>query len=98
MIVDEATMQIALPPRRFEFRPTEAFSDEEFFQLCQRKMQEYLDHGLQLGWLIDPNDRRVYIYRPDESVETLNHPQALSASPVLPGFTLDLTPIWDPDL
>jgi Uma2 family endonuclease len=36
MIVDAPTMQVALPPRRFEFRPAEALSEEEFFQLCQR--------------------------------------------------------------
>lgn len=206
MLVEEATMQVALPPRRFEFRPAEAFSDEEFFRLCQhnrdlrlertahgtiivmppaggatghrnleiaaqlrnwaredstgvafdsstgfdlpsgatrspdaawvqrerlanlspqekerflplcpdfalelrspsdalsdlqRKMEEYLENGCRLGWLIDPMEQRVHIYRPDQPVETLKAPDAVSGDPVLPGFTLDLGPVWDPDL
>ena len=64
----------------------------------QRKMQEYMENGVRLGWLIDPLDpqRRVYIYRPGAGVEVLEAPESLSGDPELPGFTLDLTPIWEP--
>ena len=60
----------------------------------QRKMQEYLDNGTQLGWLIDPRERRVYIYRTGQEVEVLTDAAAVSADPVLPGFELQLTELW----
>ena len=64
----------------------------------QAKLEEYLDNGLRLGWLIDPIDprRRVYIYRPNTPVEVLEAPETLSGDPELPGFTLDLKPVWEP--
>ena len=62
------------------------------------KMEEYMENGVRLGWLIDPLDpqRRVYIYRPNSPMEVLEHPETLSGEPELPGFTLDLKPIWEP--
>lgn len=58
------------------------------------KMQEYLDNGAQLGWLIDPQARKVEIHRPGLPVEVLDNPERLSGEPVLPGFVLNLAPIW----
>jgi Uma2 family endonuclease len=55
-----------------------------------KKMQEYIDNGLRLGWLIDPDHGRVEIYRPGRPVEVLDRPVTLSGEDVLPGFTLDL--------
>ena len=60
----------------------------------QAKMQEYLDNGAQLGWLIDPRPRHLYVYRPDAEVERLDNPETVSGDPVLPGFVLDLREIW----
>jgi len=54
------------------------------------KMQEYIDNGLRLGWLIDPDHGRVEIHRPGRPVEVLDRPTSLSGEDVLPGFTLDL--------
>ncbi|MEM1369537.1 MAG: Uma2 family endonuclease, partial [Cyanobacteria bacterium P01_H01_bin.15] len=54
------------------------------------KMQEYLENGLRLGWLINPQDQWVEVYCPDQPVEILNAPAKLSADSVLPGFTLSL--------
>ena len=62
----------------------------------QEKMQEYLANGLRLGWLIDPQERRVHVYRPGAPVEQHDAPASLDGAPVLPGFTLDLDPIWNP--
>ena len=64
----------------------------------RRKMTEYMENGVRLGWLIDPLDpvRRVYVYRPGSEVEILEDPQTLFGDPELPGFTLDLQFIWDP--
>ena len=65
----------------------------------RRKMAEYMENGVRLGWLIDPLDprRRVYVYRPGADIEILEAPETLSGDPELPGFTLDLKPIWEPD-
>lgn len=54
------------------------------------KMHEYLENGAKLGWLIDPSKGKVYIYRQNETVETLEQPKTLSGENVLKGFELDL--------
>jgi Uma2 family endonuclease len=59
-------------------------------------MQEYLDNGAQLGWLIDPLRRCVCVYRPSAQVEQLDNPPSLSGDPELLGFVLELTNIWEP--
>ncbi len=60
----------------------------------QAKMQEYLDNGARLGWLIDTEQRRVYVYRPQTPVEISENPETISGDPLLSGFTLDLREIW----
>ncbi len=60
----------------------------------QDKMVEYMENGVLLGLLVDPRTKRVHIYRPGQPVEILEEPESVSADPVLPGFTLDLSTIW----
>lgn len=60
----------------------------------QEKMQEYLDNGARLGWLIDPLEKRVYVYRPDQPIEVLDDPATLSGDPVLPGFVWQVRELW----
>lgn len=60
----------------------------------QAKMQEYIVNGAEMGWLIDPLEKKVYIYRPQAEVECLTHPETISGAPLLPGFVLPLTEIW----
>ena len=60
------------------------------------KMTEYAAHGARLGWLIDPVERVVYVYRPGRAVVRLFEPRCISGDRELPGFTLDLTEIWSP--
>ncbi len=62
----------------------------------EAKMREYLENGARLGWLIDPVERKVHIYKPGDPVEALESPGRLSGDPILSGFTLDLRPIWEP--
>ncbi|NBD33365.1 MAG: Uma2 family endonuclease [Cyanobacteria bacterium] len=64
------------------------------YEDLQRKMQEYLDNGVRLGWLIEPSTKTVEIYRLEKAVEILQSPKALRGEDVLSGFTLDLEPIW----
>ncbi|WP_017715292.1 Uma2 family endonuclease [Kamptonema formosum] len=59
----------------------------------REKMQEYMDNGTRLGWLIDPQNKRVEIYRAGRDVEILQNPETLSGEEVLPGFVLDLKEI-----
>jgi Uma2 family endonuclease len=59
----------------------------------QQKMQAYLENGVRLGWLLNPETRQVEVYRPDREKVVLNAPTDLSGEEVLPGFTLDLTTI-----
>ncbi len=60
----------------------------------QDKMQEYIENGALLGWLIDRLNRVVYIYRPNQPVETVDNPETVSGDPVLPGFVLKMAKIW----
>lgn len=60
------------------------------------KMEEYRACGVRLGWLIDPEERRVHVYRPGRVPEVLEAPARVAADPELPGFVLDLEPIWAP--
>ena len=60
----------------------------------QDKLQEYINNGARLGWLIDPLDKRVYVYRPGQLVETLDDPATLSGGLVLPGFVLQVQELW----
>lgn len=71
-------------------------SPSDSLSTSQAKMQEYINNGAELGWLIDPNSKRVYIYRPGRSVEFLGNPSEIPGDPVLPGFVLDLREIWEP--
>lgn len=69
-------------------------SRSDSLRVLQAKMDEYMANGARLGWLIDPLDRRVYVYRPDSEVEILEKPENVSAEPELAGFTLELADIW----
>jgi len=68
-----------------EFRsPSDSVKD------LKEKMEEYIENGAQLGWLIDPIQKKVYVYRPGADVEELDNPDSISGAPLLKGFVLDL--------
>jgi Uma2 family endonuclease len=69
-------------------------SDTDRLSIVQEKMQEYRDNGVRLGWLINPQDRQVEIYRLGRDVEILEAPSTLGGEDVLPGFGLDLETIF----
>jgi Uma2 family endonuclease len=60
----------------------------------QAKMQEYMANGAQLGWLIDPQEKKVYIYRPHKEVCCLENPMTILGEPLLPGFTFNVQRLW----
>jgi Uma2 family endonuclease len=69
-------------------------SPSDNLQPLKDKLQEYIDNGVSLGWLIDRKNRKVYIYRPNSEVECLDNPATLSGESILPGFVLQLSTIW----
>ncbi|NER97378.1 MAG: Uma2 family endonuclease [Symploca sp. SIO1B1] len=72
----------------------EIVSETDDVEETRTKMREYLDNGLRLGWLINPKLKQVEIYCPNREVELLQSPATLSGEEVLPGFVLDLQPIF----
>ncbi|MGM3304585.1 Uma2 family endonuclease [Anabaena sp. WFMT] len=72
----------------------ELVSESDDLEDTQAKMREYINNGLRLGWLINPKDKQVEIYRQNQEVEILQSPAILSGEDVLLGFILDLQPIF----
>ena len=69
-------------------------SKSDSLQKIKKKIREYIENGVRLGWLIDPYEKRVHIYRGNGEIEILENPTKVSGENVLPGFELDLTEIW----
>ena len=88
------------PEQRKRFLPLcpdfvmELVSESDDLADTQGKMREYIANGLRLGWLINPKNQQVEIYRPNQEIEVLQSPANLSGENVLPGFILDLQPIF----
>lgn len=68
-------------------------SETDKLETVKAKMEEYLANGAQLGWLIDPLEKKVYVYRPNARVKILHQPATISGKPLLKGLTLKLTGI-----
>ena len=60
----------------------------------QNKMKEYIENGASLGWLIDPLERKIFIYRPRFEMEILENPNSVSGEPLLKNFSLKMKKIW----
>lgn len=92
--VERSRWQALSPEARSGFVPLcpdfviELRSKTDALPALQEKMQEYQASGLRLGWLINPQDEQVEIYRPNDCVERVNFPAQLSGETVLPGFEL----------
>ncbi|MGK7878369.1 MAG: Uma2 family endonuclease [Xenococcaceae cyanobacterium] len=72
----------------------ELSSPSDSLTTIRRKMEEYRDNGTCLGWLINRQSRQVEIFRQAQEVEVLDSPATLSGEDILPGFVLNLEPIW----
>jgi Uma2 family endonuclease len=72
----------------------ELLSPSDSWQQGQQKMDEYISNGCRLGWLIQPKNKRVAIYRQGKEVEILELPTFLSGEDVLPDFMLNIEAIW----
>jgi len=81
--------------RRFVLmRVIELRSASDTLSSLKTKMQEYIENGVSLGWLIDRKNRTVYVYRPNQEVQILENPEQVSGDPELPGFRLLMAKIW----
>ncbi|APB32693.1 Uncharacterized protein conserved in cyanobacteria [Gloeomargarita lithophora Alchichica-D10] len=91
------------PEQRRKFAPIcpdfalELVSPSDDLATVQAKMQEYLENGCRLGWLVHPENRTVTIYRPNVAPEIVTFDVILSGEDVLRGFTLDLRQIFGYD-
>lgn len=92
--------QTLTPEQQQKFAPIcpdfiiELRSPRDNLQPLKDKLQEYIDNGVSLGWLIDRKNRKVYIYRPNSEVECLDNPATLSGESILPEIVLQLSTIW----
>jgi Uma2 family endonuclease len=59
------------------------------------KMEEYLANGASLGWLVDPQERAVHVYRPSQPPEVLEEPATVVGEGPVRGFVLELKPVFD---
>lgn len=92
--VADLSTQVAFPSIVPDF-VIELRSKSDRLETLQDKMREYQQNGVRLGWLINPQDREVEIYRIGrDEVEILKSPTEISGEDVLPDFVLDLTTIW----
>ena len=88
------------PEQQEKFPPTcpdfviELRSPSDPLKPLQEKMQEYINNGTRLGWLINRKNRQVEIYRPGREKEILDNPTTLSGEDILTGFVLNLSLIW----
>ena len=89
------------PDQQDDFAPLcpdfviELRSKTDSLKPLREKMQEYVENGLKLGWLIDPKGKTVEIYRRNREVEILQHPISLSGEDILPNFVMDLQKVFD---
>jgi len=99
--VEKSRWSALTPEQREKFIPLcpdfviELVSPSDSLKKSQEKMQEYMENGCRLGWLINRKKREVEIYRPGQDVEVLQSPLTLSGENVLPGFVLNLQKIWN---
>ncbi len=99
--VENSRWSALTPEQREKFIPLcpdfviELVSPSDSLKKTQEKMQEYMENGCRLGWLINRKKREVEIYRPGQDVEVLQSPLTLSGENVLPGFVLNLQKIWN---
>ncbi len=98
--VSQARWDSLTPEQQDSFIPlcpdfvVELRSKNDTLKDLRAKMEEYRENGAKLGWLIDPKNKRVEIYRPGQAVEVLENPSSLSGETVLRGFSLSLKRVW----
>jgi len=91
------------PEQKQKFPPVvpdfvvEICSESDELQSLQDKMEEWIENGVRLGWLLDVKNEKVYIYQPDEkTVVTEGFNRQITGALVMPGFVFDLSRLKKP--
>ncbi|MDE2968336.1 MAG: Uma2 family endonuclease [Chloroflexota bacterium] len=82
---------------QLEFAPdlvVEVRSPSQTIESQTDKMRMWMSYGVQLGWLVDPYEETVRIFRADGSVELVERPLELSGEDVCAGLTVDMNQVW----
>jgi Uma2 family endonuclease len=88
------------PEERKKFVPLapdfliELLSESDELAFAQIKMQEWMENGVRLAWLLDPFQKMSYIYRQNRELEIISGMVTLNGEDVLPDFELDLSGIY----
>lgn len=98
--VAQARWDALTPAQQRRFPPItpdfvmELRSETDNIDTLRAKMQEYRDNGVRLGWLINPQEQQVELYRQGRSTDVLNAPVQLSGEDMLPEFVLELSRVF----
>ncbi len=71
-------------------------SDHDRLRAVRAKMREWIENGVELGWLIDPDRRAVEVFRAEAPPEILLGIDTIAGEGPVEGFVLDLKPVWEP--
>jgi len=71
----------------------ELLSISDSLSKAQQKMERWIENGVSLGWLIDPYEKKVYVYEAGAETSAVTSKALLGTGPV-EGFTLDLEELW----
>jgi Uma2 family endonuclease len=99
--VKKSRLAALTPEQKKRFLPLcpdfvlELRSPSDSLKTLQDKMQEYIENGAGLGWIIDSEARQVKVFQPEKASFSLDNPAFLSADAVLMGFKLEMQKIWD---
>jgi Uma2 family endonuclease len=94
--VEQSRWEALTAEQRQKFPPIapdfviELRSRTDSLEPLQEKMQEFMDSGVKLGWMFNPQDQQVEIYRQGQEKEVRHLPTRLSGEQVLPGFELSV--------
>jgi Uma2 family endonuclease len=98
--ISSARLSALAPEHKRKFAPicpdfvVEVQSPSDSVRRLKRKMHEWIENGAQLGWLILPDSKTVYVYRPGKEPEFLTNITQVAGDGPVEGFVLDLTEIW----
>jgi Uma2 family endonuclease len=71
----------------------ELLSISDSLSKAQQKMERWIENGASLGWLIDPYEKKVYVFEAGAETAAATG-NALHGRGPVEGFTLDLEELW----
>lgn len=72
----------------------EVMSPSDRLAAAQKKMRLWAANGVELGWLIDADNRYVYVYRGTANPRPVSNTESIAGEGPLEGFVLPLGEIW----